>query len=75
MWGHAGLQKVYRIQCMDSEILQATVDSNSLPTSVVASAKELSKYDSVSLPQPPMFNSHGKPWMGLSLASFKAHAA
>ncbi|KAK9829514.1 hypothetical protein WJX72_006295 [[Myrmecia] bisecta] len=38
-----GLQKEYRIPCMDSEILQAAVDKEAFPTCVIAGAAELNK--------------------------------
>eukprot|EP00884_Botryococcus_braunii_P012178 jgi/Botrbrau1/20961/Bobra.0135s0079.1 len=38
-----GLVKEYTIPCMESEILQAAVDRASLPTCVVAAARELNK--------------------------------
>lgn len=40
---YAGLKKEYRLPCMETVILQATVVRDTLPTNVVASAKELHK--------------------------------
>ncbi|KAK9917986.1 hypothetical protein WJX75_000276 [Coccomyxa subellipsoidea] len=38
-----GLEKQYRIPCMDSEILQTSVDKDTFPTCVNAAANELNK--------------------------------
>ncbi len=40
---HAGLEKQYKIPCMDSEILQTSVDKDTFPTCVNAAANELNK--------------------------------
>lgn len=41
----AGLQKTFTLPCLEAEILQATVDRDSLPTHVIAAAKELNRSD------------------------------
>jgi hypothetical protein len=37
------MEKEYRIPCLDSEILQTTLDKSGLPTTVNAAASELNK--------------------------------
>ena len=39
----AGLQKQYKVPCMECEILQASIDEDALPILLVAEAKELSR--------------------------------
>lgn len=39
----AGLQKTFGLPCLEAEILQATVDRDTLPTTVIAAAKELNR--------------------------------
>lgn len=43
----SGLFKVYRLPCMEEEILQATVDKEAFPTYVLAEAAALNKYEFV----------------------------
>ena len=45
----AGLEKEYRIPCLESEILQTTLDKAGLPTTVNAAAKELNRYHNQAL--------------------------
>lgn len=39
----AGLEKRYTLSCTESEIMQASVDKESLPTYLLAEASELSR--------------------------------
>lgn len=39
----AGLEKRYTLNCLESEIMQASVDKDSLPTYLLAEASELSR--------------------------------
>ena len=43
----AGLQKTFGLPCLEAEILQATVDQDTLPTHVIASAKELNRFHTI----------------------------
>ncbi len=43
----AGLQKVYKVPCTDSEILQATVDKEGLSITVIGQADEFNRCDSL----------------------------
>ena len=45
-WACAGLQKRYKIPCLDAEVLQASIDKNSLQVSLLAEAGEFSRYGS-----------------------------
>ncbi len=38
------MQKTFGLPCLEAEILQATVDRDTLPTHVIAAAKELNRY-------------------------------
>lgn len=40
---YAGLEKQYVIPCMDTEILQTSVDKDTFPTCVNAAANELNR--------------------------------
>lgn len=40
----AGLEKRYTLNCLESEIMQASVDKESLPTYLLAEASELSRW-------------------------------
>ena len=39
-----GLEKRYTLNCLESEIMQASVDKDSLPTYLLAEASELSRW-------------------------------
>ena len=39
-----GLEKRYTLNCLESEIMQASVDKESLPTYLLAEASELSRW-------------------------------